>query len=108
VAFGGGLRATDDRVCGADREQGDSLSEKEARQLLFDIFERIPLKDGEEYTYASLPDKVTSYVNEANRLSELEAIVAGYMNEECGISLGNRDPINFLINNHRTLRYLLK
>lgn len=84
------------------------LSEKEARQLLFDIFERIPLKDGEEYTYASLPDKVTRYVNETYRLSALETIVTDYINVECGMSLGNRDPINFLIDNHRTLRYLLK
>ena len=91
-----------------DIEFVSELSEKEAKQLLFDIFERIPLKEGEEYTYATLPDKVTSYVNETQRLYELEAVVSGYMNEECGISLGNRDPINFLIDNHRTLRYLLK
>lgn len=84
------------------------LSEKKAKQLLFDIFERIPLKDGEEYSYDSLPDRVTSYVNETHRLSALETIVKNYLKEECGISVGNRDPINFLIHSHSTLIYLLK
>jgi hypothetical protein len=74
------------------------LSETEVRQLLFDIFERVPLEDGAEHTYASLPDKITRAVNEARRLEILENKVTNYIVQ---------DPINFLIASHRMLRYNL-
>jgi hypothetical protein len=84
------------------------LSEAEARQLLFDIFERVPLEDGAEHTYASLPDKITRAVNEARRLTKLEGSVTKYIVEECNNgNIGVQDPINYLIASHRMLRYNL-
>lgn len=84
------------------------LTEAEVRQLLFDIFERVPLTEGETNTYQGLPDKVTSAVNEARRLTKLEESVTKYIVEECNNgNIGVRDPINYLIASHRMLRYNL-
>lgn len=84
------------------------LTEAEMRQLLFDIFERVPLEDDSEHTYASLPDKITRAVNEARRLEILENKVTNYIVEECNNgNIGVQDPINFLIASHRMLRYNL-
>jgi len=83
------------------------LTEAEVRQLLFDIYERVPIT-GEDLSYAALPDKITRYVNEANRLSSLEEVVTQYIVEECcNGNIGVQDPINFLIGSHRMLRYNL-
>lgn len=81
------------------------LSEKEVRQLLFDIYERIPIA-GEDLSYSALPDKITRYVNETNRLFALEEAVARYIVDECNNGeIGVQDPINFLLASHRMLRY---
>ena len=81
------------------------LTEAELRQLLFDIYERVPIT-GEDLSYAALPDKITRYVNEANRLSSLEEMVTQYIVEECcNGNIGVQDPINFLLASHRMLRH---
>lgn len=81
------------------------LSEKEVRQLLFDIYERIPIA-GEDLSYSALPDKITRYVNETNRLFALEEAVAKYIVDECNNGdIGVQDPINFLLASHRMLRH---
>jgi hypothetical protein len=81
------------------------LTEAEVRQLLFDIYERVPIT-GEDLSYAALPDKITRYVNEANRLSSLEEVVTQYIVEECcNGNIGVQDPINFLLASHRMLRH---
>jgi len=81
------------------------LSEKQVRQLLFDIYERIPIA-GEDLSYSALPDKITSYVNEARRLFALEEAVTKYIVDECNNGeIGVQDPINFLLASHRMLRY---
>ena len=81
------------------------LSEAEMRQLLFDIYERIPIA-GEDLSYSALPDKITRYVNEANRLFALEEAVTRYIIDECNNGeIGVQDPINFLLASHRMLRY---
>ena len=81
------------------------LSEAEMRQLLFDIYERIPIA-GEDLSYSALPDKITRYVNEAHRLFALEEAVTKYIVDECNNGeIGVQDPINFLLASHRMLRY---
>ena len=81
------------------------LSETEMRQLLFDIYERIPIA-GEDLSYSSLPDKITRYVNETNRLFALEEAATRYIVDECNNGeIGVQDPINFLLASHRMLRY---
>ena len=81
------------------------LTEAEMRQLLFDIYERIPIS-GEDLSYSALPDKITRYVNETNRLFALEETVARYIIDECNNGeIGVQDPINFLLASHRMLRY---
>ena len=81
------------------------LSETEMRQLLFDIYERIPIA-GEDLSYSALPDKITRYVNETNRLFALEEAVTRYIVDECNNGeIGVQDPINFLLASHRMLRY---
>ena len=81
------------------------LSEAEMRQLLFDIYERIPIA-GEDLSYSALPDKITRYVNETNRLFALEEAVTKYIVDECNNGeIGVQDPINFLLASHRMLRY---
>ena len=81
------------------------LTEAEAKQLLFDIYERVPIA-GEDLSYAALTDKITRYVNEANRLTLLEEAVTQYIVEECSNgNIGVQDPINFLLASHRMLRH---
>ena len=81
------------------------LTDQEAKQLLFDIYERVPIA-GEDLSYAALPDKITRYVNEANRLTLLEEAVTQYIVEECSNgNIGVQDPINFLLASHRMLRH---
>ena len=81
------------------------LSEAEMRQLLFDIYELIPIA-GEDLSYSALPDKITRYVNEARRLFALEEAVTKYIVDECNNGeIGVQDPINFLLASHRMLRY---
>ena len=81
------------------------LSEAEMRQLLFDIYERIPIA-GEDLSYSALPDKITRYVNEAHRLFALEEEVTRYVVDECNNGeIGVQDPINFLLASHRLLRH---
>lgn len=81
------------------------LTEAEMRQLLFDIYERIPIS-GEDLSYSALPDKITRYVNETNRLFALEEAVTKYIVDECNNGeIGVQDPINFLLASHRMLRY---
>ena len=81
------------------------LTEAEMRQLLFDIYERIPIA-GEDLSYSALPDKITRYVNETNRLFALEEAVTKYIVDECNNGeIGVQDPINFLLASHRMLRY---
>ena len=81
------------------------LTEAEMRQLLFDIYERIPIA-GEDLSYSALPDKITRYVNETNRLFALEEAVTRYIVDECNNGkIGVQDPINFLLASHRMLRY---
>ena len=81
------------------------LSETEMRQLLFDIYERIPIA-GEDLSYSALPDKITRYVNETNRLFALEEAATRYIVDECNNGeIGVQDPINFLLASHRMLRY---
>ena len=81
------------------------LTEAEMRQLLFDIYERIPIA-GEDLSYSALPDKITRYVNEAHRLFALEEAVTKYIVDECNNGeIGVQDPINFLLASHRMLRY---
>lgn len=81
------------------------LSEKEMRQLLFEIYERVPIA-GEDMSYSALPDKITQYVNEAHRLLALEEAVTKYIVEEChNGNIGVQDPINFLLASHRMLRH---
>ena len=81
------------------------LSETEMRQLLFDIYERIPIA-GEDLSYSALPDKITRYVNEAHRLFALEEAITRYIIDECNNGeIGVQDPINFLLASHRMLRY---
>ena len=81
------------------------LTETQMRGLLFDIYERIPIS-GEDVSYAALPDKITRYVNEANRLSSLEEAVTQYIVEECcNGNIGVQDPINFLLASLRMLNY---
>ena len=81
------------------------LTDQEAKQLLFDIYERVPIA-GEDLSYAALPDKITRYVNEAERLSSLEEAVTQYIVEECSNgNIGVQDPINFLLASHRMLRH---
>jgi hypothetical protein len=83
------------------------LTEAEVRQLLFDIYERVPIA-GEDLSYSALPDKITRYVNEAHRLFALEEAVTAYIVEECNNgNIGVQDPINFLLASHRMLRYNL-
>ena len=81
------------------------LSEKEVRQLLFEIYERVPIA-GEDLSYSALPDKITRYVNETSRLLALEEKVTKYIVDECNRGdIGVQDPINYLLASHRTLRY---
>jgi len=81
------------------------LTEQQMRQLLFDIYERIPIA-GEDLSYSALPDKITRYVNETNRLFALEEAVTRYVVDECNNGeIGVQDPINFLLASHRMLRY---
>jgi hypothetical protein len=81
------------------------LSEKEVRQLLFDIYERVPIT-GEDLSYSALPDKITRYVNETSRLFALEEAVTKYIVDECNNGeIGVQDPINFLLASHRMLRH---
>ena len=81
------------------------LTEQEMRQLLFEIYERIPIA-GEDLSYSALPDKITRYVNETNRLFALEEAVTRYIVDECNNGeIGVQDPINFLLASHRMLRY---
>jgi hypothetical protein len=81
------------------------LTEQEMRQLLFEIYERIPIA-GEDLSYSALPDKITRYVNEAHRLFALEEAVTRYIVDECNNGeIGVQDPINFLLASHRMLRY---
>jgi len=81
------------------------LTETQMRELLFDIYERVPIA-GEDLSYAALPDKITQYINEANRLSSLEEAVTQYIVEECcNGNIGVQDPINFLLASHRMLRH---
>jgi len=81
------------------------LTDQEAKQLLFDICERLPIA-GEDLSYEALPDKITRYVNEAERLSSLEEAVTQYIVEECSNgNIGVQDPINFLLASHRMLRH---
>ena len=81
------------------------LTDQEAKQLLFDIYERV-LISGEDLSYEALPDKITRYVNEAERLFSLEEAVAQYIVEECSNgNIGVQDPINFLLASHRMLRH---
>ena len=81
------------------------LSEKEVRQLLFEIYERVPIA-GEDLSYAALPDKITRYVNETHRLLALEEAVAKYIVDECNNGdIGVQDPINYLLASHRLLRH---
>ena len=81
------------------------LSEAEVRQLLFEIYERVPIA-GEDLSYAALPDKITRYVNETSRLFALEEAVTKYIVDECNNGeIGVQDPINFLIASHRMLRH---
>ena len=81
------------------------LTEQQMRQLLFDIYERIPIS-GEDLSYSALPDKITRYVNETNRLFALEEAVTKYIVDECNNGeIGVQDPINFLLASHRMLRY---
>ena len=81
------------------------LTEQQMRQLLFDIYERIPIS-GEDLSYSALPDKITRYVNEAHRLFALEEAVTRYIVDECNNGeIGVQDPINFLLASHRMLRY---
>ena len=83
------------------------LSEKEVRQLLFEIYERVPIA-GEDLSYAALPDKITRYVNETHRLLALEEKVTKYIVDECNNGdIGVQDPINYLLASHRLLRYNL-
>jgi hypothetical protein len=83
------------------------LTEAEVRQLLFDIYERVPIA-GEDLSYSALPDKITRYINEARRLFKLEEAVTKYIVDECcNGDIGVQDPINFLIGSHRALRYNL-
>jgi hypothetical protein len=80
-----------------------NLSDKEARQLLFEIYERVPIS-GEDLSYSALLDKITRYVNEAHRLAALEEAVTQYVVDECsGGNIGVQDPINFLLASHRML-----
>jgi len=82
-----------------------NLSEKEVRQLLFDIYERVPIA-GEDLSYSALPDKITRYVNETSRLFTLEEAVTRYIVDECNNGeIGVQDPINFLLASHRMLRH---
>ena len=81
------------------------LTEQQMRQLLFEIYERIPIA-GEDLSYSALPDKITRYVNEAHRLFALEEAVTRYIVDECNNGeIGVQDPINFLLASHRMLRY---
>lgn len=81
------------------------LTETEVRHLLFEIYERVPIA-GEDLSYSALPDKITRYVNETNRLFALEEAVAKYIVDECNNGdIGVQDPINFLLASHRMLRY---
>jgi hypothetical protein len=81
------------------------LTEAEARQLLFEIYERVPIA-GEDLSYAALPDKITRYVNETSRLLALEEAVAKYIVDECNNGdIGVQDPINYLLASHRLLRH---
>ena len=81
------------------------LSEKEVRQLLFEIYERVPIA-GEDLSYAALPDKITRYVNETYRLLALEEKVTKYIVDECNNGeIGVQDPINYLLASHRMLRH---
>ena len=81
------------------------LSEAEVRQLLFEIYERVPIA-GEDLSYAALPDKITRYVNETSRLFALEEAVTKYIVDECNNGeIGVQDPINFLLASHRMLRH---
>ena len=81
------------------------LTEQQMRQLLFDIYERIPIA-GEDLSYSALPNKITRYVNEAHRLFVLEEAVTKYIVDECNNGeIGVQDPINFLLASHRMLRH---
>ena len=81
------------------------LTEQQMRQLLFDIYERVPIA-GEDLSYSALPDKITRYINETNRLLALEEAVTRYIVDECNNGeIGVQDPINFLLASHRMLRY---
>ena len=81
------------------------LTEQQMRQLLFDIYERIPIA-GEDLSYSALPDKITRYVNKAHRLFALEEAVTQYIVDECNNGeIGVQDPINFLLASHRMLRH---
>ena len=81
------------------------LSEEEMRQLLFQIYERVPIT-GDDLSYSALPDKINRYVNEAHRLHALEEEVKQYIVAECcKVEIGVQDPINFLLASHRMLRY---
>jgi hypothetical protein len=79
------------------------LSEAEVRQLLFEIYERVPIA-GEDLSYAALPDKITRYVNETSRLFALEEAVTKYIVDECNNGeIGVQDPINLLLSSHKQL-----
>lgn len=81
------------------------LTEQQMRQLLFEIYERIPIA-GEDLSYSALPDKITRYVNEAHRLFALEEAITQYIVDECNNGeIGVQDPINFLLASHRMLRH---
>ena len=81
------------------------LTEAEVRQLLFEVYERVPITD-EDLSYSALPDKITRYVNEAHRLATLEEKITRYVVDECSNgNVGVQDPINFLLASHRMLLY---
>lgn len=84
------------------------LTEQQIKELLLEIYERIPITE-ENLIYSAIPDKITRYVNESKRLSALEEVVTNYIVHECfqGSRIGLQDPINFLISSHRMLRHKL-
>lgn len=89
-------------------ESISDLTEQQIKELLFKIYERIPITE-ENLIYSAIPDKITRYVNESKRLSALEEVVTNYIVHECqGSQIGVQDPINFLISSHRMLRHNLK
>jgi len=83
------------------------LTEQQIKELLIEIYERIPITE-ENLIYSAIPDKITRYVNESKRLSALEEAVTNYIVNECqGSQIGVQDPINFLMSSYRMLRHNL-